>query len=465
MLVKIRSIFSLFRIALQGTEKNFTSGNVNRATFLLSVPTMLELSMESLFVLVDLLFVSSLGENAITVVGITNSVVILIQSVAMGLSIAATAMISRRVGEQKPRRAGQTAMQVIYLGIFLSVICSVLAVIFNQEIMRFAGGSDHLVSYGNAFSKTMFAGLIFMIMRILINGVFRGSGDASMAMRTLAFSNVLNGLLCAVLIFGLGPFPKLGLLGAAIAMVIANAFSVSYQLWYLFKNNETIIIGKRQMLMVPVLMKRILKLATAGMIQNLVPSSSRFLMIVIVAKLGENVLAGYIIANRIIMFSVLPAYGIANAAGVLTGQNLGARQPERAEASVWKTGTFNMCFLGLIAIFLMFYAKTLAGFFTHDEQILSYASTYLQYMAIAYFFFGYTMVISRALNAAGSVNTVTVLYILMFYMIQLPLSYLLGTYYEWGPKGIFIAILISEIVLATSSILVFRTGKWKTVKL
>lgn len=465
MLIKIRSIFALFRIALQGTEKNFTSGNVNRATFLLSVPTMLELSMESLFVLVDLLFVSSLGENAITVVGITNSVIILIQSVAMGLSIAATALISRRIGEQKHRDAGQTAMQVIYLGIFLSLICSSLAVVFSQDIMHFAGGSDHLVNYGNVFSKTMFAGLIFMIMRIMINGVFRGSGDASMAMRTLAFSNVLNGVLCAVLIFGLGPFPKLGLLGAAVAMVIANISSVAYQLWYLFKKNTRISIGRQELLMVPALMKRILKLATAGMIQNLVPSSSRFLMIVIVAKLGENVLAGYIIANRIIMFSVLPAYGIANAAGVLTGQNLGAKQPERAEASVWKTGVFNMCFLGLIAIFLLFYAGSLASFFTHEDEILFYASTYLQYMAIAYFFFGYTMVISRSLNAAGNVNTVTMLYILMFFIIQLPLSYLLGIYYEWGPKGIFTAILISEIVLATSCILVFRTGKWKTVEL
>jgi putative MATE family efflux protein len=465
VLVKIRSIFSLFRIALQGTEKNFTSGNVNRATFLLSVPTMLELSMESLFVLVDLLFVSSLGEKAITVVGITNSVMILIQSVAMGLSIAATAIISRRVGEQEPRTAGQVAMQVIYLGIFLSVICSTLAVVFNQEIMRFVGSADDLVEYGNAFSKTMFAGLIFMIMRILINGVFRGSGDASMAMRVLAFSNILNGLLCAVLIFGLGPFPELGLLGAGVAMVIANGLSVIYQLWYLFKKNTRIIIGKQQLIMVPALMKRILKLATAGMIQNLVPSSSRFLMIVIVAKLGENVLAGYIIANRIIMFSVLPAYGIANAAGVLTGQNLGAKQPERAEASVWKTGMFNMYFLGLIAVFLLFYASSLASFFTHEEEVLLYAATYLKYMAIAYFFFGYTMVISRSLNAAGNVNTVTMLYIFMFYIIQLPLSYLLGIYYEWGPKGIFTAILISEIVLATCSILVFRTGKWKKAEL
>jgi len=295
--------------------------------------------------------------------------------------------------------------------------------------------------------------------------VFRGSGDASMAMRTLAFSNILNGCLCAVLIFGLGPVPALGLLGAAIAMVTANVFSVSYQVWYLINGNKRIVIGKQQLVMIPSLMKRLLKLAAAGMVQYLVPSSSRFMMIVIVARLGESVLAGYIIANRIIMFSVLPAYGIANAAGVLTGQNLGARQPERAEASIWKTGVFNMCFLGTIAIFLLFCSRSVAGFFAREEKVLSYASEYLQYMSIAYFFFGYTMVISRALNAAGNVNTVTMLYILMFYIIQLPLSYLLGIYFQWGAKGIFIAILISEIVLSCSCVIVFKMGKWKTVKL
>lgn len=465
MLLRIRHLFDLFRIALQGTEKNFTSGSVNRATFLLAVPTMLELSMESLFVLVDLLFVSSLGERAITVVGITNSVIILIQSVATGLSIAATAVISRRVGEQKPKSAGLAAMQVIYLGIILSLVCSCIALTFNQQIMQFAGASNSLVAYGNVFSKTMFAGLIFMIMRMLINGVFRGSGDASMAMRTLAFSNVLNGCLCAILIFGLGPIPAFGILGAAIAMVTANVFSVSYQVWYLIKGNKRIVISRQQLVMVPSLMKRLLKLAAAGMVQYLVPSSSRFIMIVIVAKLGESVLAGYIIANRIIMFSVLPAYGIANAAGVLTGQNLGARQPERAEASIWKTGVFNMCYLGSIAIFLLFYSKSVAGFFTHETAVLTYASEYLQYMSIAFFFFGYTMVISRALNAAGNVNTVTMLYILMFYIIQLPLSYLLGIYFQWGPKGIFLAILISEIVLSCSCVTVFKMGKWKTVKI
>jgi len=465
MLLKIRSIVNLFRIAILGTEKNFTAGSVNRATFLLAVPTMLELSMESLFVLVDLLFVSSLGENAITVVGITNSVIILIQSVATGLGIAATAVISRRIGEQKPKSAGRAAIQVIYLGIFLSVACSSLALVFNRQILHFAGASASLVAYGNVFSKTMFCGLIFMIMRILLNGIFRGSGDASMAMRTLAFSNILNGLLCAVLIFGLGPIPAFGLLGAAIAMVTANVLSVSYQVWFLVKGNRRITIGRQQLLIVPSLMKRLLKLATAGMVQYLVPSSSRFMMIVIVAKLGEDVLAGYIIANRIIMFSVLPAYGIANAAGVLTGQNLGARQPERAESSVWKTGVFNMCFLGLIAILLLLCSRSVAGFFTQDEQVLSYASAYLRYMSIAYFFFGYTMVISRALNAAGNVNTVTMLYILMFYLIQLPLSYLFGIWFGWGPEGIFLAILISEIVLSCSCITVFRSGKWKSIRL
>ncbi|MFC6102227.1 MATE family efflux transporter [Olivibacter domesticus] len=463
MLLKIRSLFNLFRIALQGSERNFTVGSVNRATFLLAVPTMLELSMESLFVVVDLLFVSSLGERAITIVGISNSVLILLQSVATGLGIAATTMIARRVGEQKPKLAGHTAMQVVYIGVFIGILCSGLAFTYSKEIVQFSGANSQLIGYGNVYTKFMFGGACLMIMRIILNGIFRGAGDAFRAMRALIMANFINAVLCALLIYGIGPFPALGIVGAGIAMVAANGVVVAYQLWHLVKTNRRLIIGKRQLRFAPVLMNRLIKLATAGTLQFLVPSSSRFLMIVIVAKLGESTLAGYILANRIVMFTVLPAWGIANAAGVLTGQNLGAKQPERAEESVWKTGVFNMCYLGLAAIMLLFYARSIVGIFTNDVAVLNSATTYLQYMAIAYFFFGYTMVISRALNASGAVGTVTLLNILMFYVTQLPLAYLLAITANWGANGIFIAIMFSEIVLATACVYVFRQGKWKQI--
>lgn len=463
MLLKIRSLFNLFRIALQGSERNFTVGSVNRATFLLAVPTMLELSMESLFVVVDLLFVSSLGERAITIVGISNSVLILLQSVATGLGIAATTMIARRIGEQKPKLAGHTAIQVVYIGIFIGILCSGLAFTYSKEIVQFSGANSQLVGYGNVYTKFMFGGACLMIMRIILNGIFRGAGDAFRAMRALIMANFINAVLCALLIYGIGPFPTLGIVGAGIAMVAANGVVVAYQLWHLLKTNRRLIIGKRQLRFAPSLMKRLIKLATAGTLQFLVPSSSRFLMIVIVAKLGESTLAGYILANRVVMFTVLPAWGIANAAGVLTGQNLGAKQPERAEESVWKTGVFNMCYLGLAAIMLLFYARSIVGIFTNDVAVLNSATTYLQYMSIAYFFFGYTMVISRALNASGAVGTVTLLNILMFYVTQLPLAYLLAITANWGANGIFIAIMFSEIVLATACVYVFRQGKWKQI--
>jgi putative MATE family efflux protein len=463
VLLKIRSLFNLFRVALQGSERNFTVGSVNRATFLLAVPTMLELSMESLFVVVDLLFVSSLGERAITIVGISNSVLILLQSVATGLGIAATTMIARRIGEQKPKLAGHTAMQVVYIGVLMGVLCSGLAFIYSTEIIRFSGANSQLVVYGNTYAKLMFGGACLMIMRIILNGIFRGAGDAFRAMRALMMANVINAVLCALLIYGMGPFPAFGIVGAGIAMVAANGMVVIYQLWHLLKTNRRLIIGKRQLRLAPALMKRLIKLATAGTLQFLVPSSSRFLMIVIVAKLGESTLAGYILANRVVMFTVLPAWGIANAAGVLTGQNLGAKQPERAEESVWKTGFFNMCYLGLAAIMLFFYARSIVGIFTHDTAVLDSATAYLQYMAIAYFFFGYTMVISRALNASGAVGTVTLLNVLMFYVTQLPLAYLLAITAGWGANGIFVAIMFSEIVLATACVHVFRKGKWKNI--
>lgn len=463
MLLRIRSFFNLFRIALQGSERSFTEGSVNRATFLLAVPSMLELSMESLFVVVDLLFVSSLGERAITIVGIGNSVLILLQSVATGLGIAATATISRRIGEQKPKLAGHTAMQVVYIGLFVGVFCSCLALIYSKEIVQFSGASNQLVAYGHLYTKLMFGGACLMIMRIILNGIFRGAGDAFRAMRALVMANVINAVLCALLIYGIGPFPAFGIVGAGIAMVAANGIVVSYQLWHLLKTNKRLVIGRRQLHFAPLLIKRLIRLATAGTLQFLIPSTSRFLMIAIVAKLGESTLAGYILANRVVMFTVLPAWGIANAAGVLTGQNLGAKQPERAEESVWKTGFFNMCYLGLLAVVLLFYARSIVGVFTHNVAVLDSATTYLQYMAIAYFFFGYTMVISRALNASGAVSTVTLLNILMFYVTQLPLAYLLAIIAGWGATGIFVAIMISEIVLATACVYVFRKGTWKKI--
>ncbi|WP_118976979.1 MATE family efflux transporter [Taibaiella koreensis] len=461
MLLRIQYFFNLLVLALKGSEKDFTSGSVNRATFLLAVPTMLELSLESLFVLVDLLYVSRLGEQAITVVGITNSVVILLQSLATGLGIAATALVARRIGERKPKAAGLAAVQVIYLGLLTGGICGMATCLANRQILQLAGASVQLAQYGDLFSKIMFATVPLIILRILLNSIFRGAGNAAIAMRTLMLSNSVNIVLGWLFIFGPGPVPAMGITGAGLAVLVANVAGVLFQLACFAGNKKRFLIERRHFVPELRTLKQLAKLALAGMVQYLVPSSSRFFMIMIVARLGEEVLAGYIIANRIIMFTVLPAWGIANAAGVLTGQNLGARQPQRATASVWRTGLFNMCFLSLMALVLSLCAPQIVSVFTSHQATAGYARIYLYYMSVAYLFFGYTMVISRALNAAGAVNTITLLHVLMFYVIQLPLAYGLAITAGWGARGIFTAIMISEMVLATTCILVFRKGKWQ----
>lgn len=451
---------------MAGHQKTFTTGSINRAIVLLSVPMMLEMAMESLFLCVNLLFVSKLGEKAITIVGITNSITLIIHSITVGLSIAATAVITRRVGEKKPKSAGIAAVQALLLGLGISLLFGLVFLFFTPDVLKIAGASEELRNYGGTFSCVMLSTVVFMILRILMNGILRGAGDAATALRALVLSNSVNVFLCCLLIFGLGPIPAFGLMGVAIATVVANMTGVAYQLLQFKKGNgRRIVIGRNELLVVPAVLGKILKLAASGTVQYLVPSSSRFLMIVIVVKLGENVLAGYILSNRIIMFTALPAWGIANAAGVLTGQNLGAKQPDRAEQSVWKTGAFNLCFLGSIAMVLLIWSNTIVAFFSTEPTVVHNASQYLQFMSIAYFFFGYTMVISRSLNAAGSVQTVTWLHVLMFYVTQLPLAYFLAIFLDWGATGIFAAIAFSEIVLALACFFVFKTGKWKSIQL
>jgi putative MATE family efflux protein len=284
-------------------------------------------------------------------------------------------------------------------------------------------------------------------------------------MRTLWLSNGVNIMLCPVLIFGLGPVPAFGLTGAALATVIARTAGVGYQIGHLVRGKTIITIGRAQLLVVPAIIKKIIRQATGGTLQYMIPASSWMFMIKIVSHFGANALAGYIIAQRVASVATMPAWGIGNAAGVLTGQNLGARQPERAVQTVWKAGSVNMCFLILVAIFWFFAARPIVSLFSDVPEVISYSILYIQFISMAYILLGYTMVISRSLNAAGDIRQVSLLYILMFYITQLPLAWLLGVVLNWGPKGIFIAILISELVLAIACIAVFRKGKWKRIKL
>ncbi len=465
LIMRTRSVFNLFKIAMLGREKNFTSSSVGRAAFLLSLPAMFELLIESMFVVVDLLYVSRLGDDAITIAGMIGSVILIIYAVPVGLNIAASSLIARRIGERKLQAAGLTAVQSIYTGVIVALLFSGVTVVFNKEILHAIGASEQLAGEGDLYSKIRFGCIIFLLLRVLMNGIFRGSGDAAMAMRTFMLAFAMNAVIGGILIFGFGPIPALGLTGAALGNGIANLIAVSYQFWYLQGKKTVLVIGRKQLMVVPSIMKKLLQLGSAGTLQYLIPASSWLLMIVIVSQLGEATLTGYIIADRIIVCATLPAWGIANAAGVLTGQNLGARQPERAEQSVWKTGLFNMCFLGLISLIILVFTGDIVRQFSSDPAVVENAILYLRCMAVAFFFFGYTMVISRSLNAAGYVRIVTWLYVLMFYIIQLPLAYVLGIRLGMGSKGIFGAILLSEIVLAVSCIIIFKKGKWKHVKI
>ncbi|WP_240347881.1 MATE family efflux transporter [Longitalea arenae] len=454
----------LLKLAISGREKQFTTGSINRAIVLLAVPMVLELVMESLFVCANLFFISRLGAHAISIAGTTESVISFAYSVSIGLSVSASSIISRRIGEKKPKTAGLTAMQVIYTGLAVSLPISIASVVFYREILHWMGLQPTLIAEGSLFCQIMFGSTLFIILRIAVNGIFRGSGDAALAMRTLWISNGLNILLCPLLIFGWGPMPGLGLTGAALATALARVAGVAYQAWYLLQGKTIITIGKAQLLLVPAIIKKIVKQASGGTLQYMIPASSWMLMIRIVSHFGPNALAGYIIAQRVASVATMPAWGIGNAAGVLTGQNLGARQPERAAQSVWKAGSVNMCFLTAVALFWFFAARPVVSLFSGLPEVISYSIMYIRFISMAYILLGYTMVISRSLNAAGNIRQVSLLYILMFYITQLPLAWLLGIGLNWGPKGIFIAILISELVLAVACIIIFRQGKWKQIK-
>jgi putative MATE family efflux protein len=463
-LYKTRSLFSLLRRALSGKESNFTSGSINKTIILLSVPMVAELLMESLFVCSNLFFVSRLGTSAISIAGATTTFITFCYSVSIGLGIAASAMISRRIGEKKFKAAGHTAMQVIYVTTPIATIISIVCTIWSAEIMSAMGLSAAMIQEGASYALVMFASSGFLILRIVINGIFRGAGDASTAMRILWLSNALNIVLCPIFIYGWGPIPAYGLLGVGLATLIARIAGVIYQGWYLIIGKTIMRIGKAQLTFSLSIFKRVLKLAFSGTVQFIIPASSWVFMIKIMSHFGENALAGYILAQRVTSIATMPAWGLGNAAGILTGQNLGAKRPDRAEKSVWRAGTLNMGFLVIIGICWIFLADPVVKIFTNIPEVISHSTMYIHFISMAYILLGYTMVISRALNAAGDVKVVTWLYILMFYVVQIPLAYALGIAFDLGSNGVFTAILISEIVLAVACITIFRKGKWKTTK-
>ncbi|GAB3999027.1 MATE family efflux transporter [Spirosoma daeguense] len=456
--------FRLFLAALRGTETNFTSGSINRAIFLLSVPMILEMVMESLFAVVDVFFVAKIGTEAIATVGLTESVLTIVYSIAIGLSTAATALVSRRVGESNQREAAKTVGQVILVSLGLSVVLGIPGFVFAEDILRLMGGKEQLIANGSDFTRMIFASSPAIILLYTLSGCLRGAGDASVAMRSLWIANGVNIILCPIFIFGFGPVPAYGVLGSAMATTTGRSIGVLYQLYALTRAKGGIQVLKADFIPDNAIIRNLMSLAVGGTSQFLVGSASWIFLTRILSTYGSDVVAGYTIAIRIIVFTILPSWGMANAAATLVGQNLGAGEPDRAETSAWRAAFCNMIFLAAVGVGFFLWASEIVGLFDRNTQVVAVAVQCLRIFCLGYLFMAYGMVLSQALNGAGDTRTPTLINILCFWVVEIPLAYLLANTFNWGPSGVFWSVAISETLLAIIAILVFRRGRWKTVQ-
>jgi len=452
------------KMAIGGKQEDFTTGSIRKAIFMLSIPMILEMLMESTFALVDIIFVSQVSVNAVATVGLTESVITLLYAVAIGLSMAATAVVARRIGEKDKAGAGKAAVQAIFLGATIAVIIGVLGIIYPKEILGLMGGEESLIEEGYGYTRILIGGNITIMLLFLINAVFRGAGDASVAMWTLVLSNGLNIILDPIFIFGLGPIPAYGVEGAAIATTIGRGVAVTGQFMILFFGWGRIKIGIRDFVINLAVMWNLIKVSLGGIGQFLIGTSSWVFLMRIMSEFGSDVLAGYTISIRVMMFTLMPAWGMSNAAATLVGQNLGAKQPDRAEISVWKTGKYNAIFMAVISVIYLIFAKYIIGLFSSVEDVVNYGALSLQVITAGYIFYAYGMVITQSFNGAGDTKTPTVINFFCFWVFQLPFAYLAAITLDWGPIGVFSAITLAEILIAVVSIWLFRKGKWKTVQ-
>ena len=461
---KTNTYFKLFKQAVTGDIKDFTTGSINRAIFLLAIPMILEMLLEALFAIVDIYFVNKIGNEATSTVILTETSLTILYSVAWGLSIGITALVARRAGEKNFKEASEIAVQAILLGLFLSLIISVIGFVFPKEILSMMGASAKAVQENYLFTQIMLTGNIVIMLLFINNAIFRGAGNAAIAMRVLLLANAINIVLDPLLILGIGPFPKLGVVGAAVATTTGRSIAVLLQFYYLLNGKSLIKLAAKQFVVQFRLIRTILKTSAGGMFQFIIGSCSWIFLTRIVAESGEAALSGYGTAVRICVFTILPAWGLANAAATLVGQNLGAGQPERAERSVWRTAFITFCFFALVAVVFFIFGANLMRFFTKDNEAIIAGTECLHILAIGYVFFAYGMIISQAFNGAGDTRTPTYINLFVFWVLQIPLAWLLAKYLKMGPTGVYIAIGVAESVLAIVSIIIFRKGKWKLVK-
>ncbi|HKG67692.1 MAG TPA: MATE family efflux transporter [Segetibacter sp.] len=462
---EVSFLFHFIKDSIKGSQEDFTKGSMRRAVFMLAIPMILEMCMESVFAVVDIFFVGRLGKDAAATVGLTEAFLMIIYSIAIGLSMAATAMVARRVGEKNIEEASRSAMQAVILALVCTTVISVLGLIFAIDILQLLNAPETVLAIGVPYTRTMLGGCVVIIMLFLINGIFRGAGDAGIAMRSLWLANICNIILCPVLIFGWGPVPALGLTGAAVATTTGRGIGVCYQVFHLIKGKGLLTIKWTHCVPQVQILRSLINVATTSTLQFLIATASWLFLARIIAGFGSNAIAGYTIALRIISFFILPAWGLSNAAATLVGQNLGAKEPDRAEKSVWITAKYNMIFMAIVTVNFFFFAKPIVSLINNQAEVVAVAIQALQIVSVGYIAYGLGMVLMNAFNGAGDSRTPTYINLAGFWGFQIPLAYTLAIYFDVGPKGVFLAIVIAESALTLATYLIFKKGFWKKVKI
>jgi putative MATE family efflux protein len=457
----LRRSLDLLRDSLRDHEIDYTKGPIGRALGLLAIPMMLEMSMESVFAIVDIAFVSQLGTDAIAAVGITEAVITVLFAMSIGLGMGVTAMVSRRIGAKQADSAASVVGQALWIGAVLSIAIGLLGAIYAEDILRMMGASDSVVATGVGFTSVLLGGSASILYLFLLNAAFRGAGDASVALRSLWLANGLNIVLDPCLIFGLGPFPEMGVTGAAVATTIGRGIGVLYQLWYLFDGRGRLEFHVRHLRIKPALIVRLLIISLGGIGQYFIATSSWIIVMRIVALYGSNAIAAYTIALRMLEFVWLPAWGLGNAAATLVGQNLGAGEPDRARQSAWRAARYNAIFLTTVGAIVVVFAPNITGLFSSDPDVVRIGAHCLRIMGVGFPVYAVGMVITQALNGAGDTGTPTALNFVCFWLLQIPLAYWLATDISLGPNGVFLAIVISESLLTLLSVVAFNRGNWQ----
>jgi putative MATE family efflux protein len=457
-------LFATIRDAVRGSALDYTSAPVGRAVITLAVPMVLEMAMESIFAVADVFWVAHLGADAVATVGLTESMLTIIYTAAMGLSIGATALVARRTGEQDPEGAARAAGQSLLLGAIVALAIAAVAAPRAESLLRLMGASAGVVETGRGFTTVMLGGNVTVLLLFMLNAVFRGAGDAAIAMRVLWLGNILNIILGPCFIFGLGPFPRLGVTGAAVATNLGRGAAVLCQLIVLWRGHGRVRLTLRHLRLDVALMRSVLRLSGSGTVQILIGTTSYIGLVRILSVFGSAALAGYTIGMRVIMFALLPAFGLSNAAATMVGQNLGAGRPDRAERAVWKAAQYNMIFLGTVGVVFLLGANLIARLFTSDPQVHPYAVSCLRIVSLGFLFYACGMVLTQAFNGAGDTWTPTMINLGIFWVCEIPLAWWLSSHTTLEARGVFTALTVAYSVLAVVSAVLFRRGAWKRAR-